>query len=656
MADSTITPGGLDASQIHEICEAILAQAKDDQSAANCLDRAREIAANNTALHEPNLTLSLVMEKCSERDQIAEQWLTMNQRFPDCIVSQKYSVRWLYQLGRHVEAQELVESCGNHQLSTPLEALHRAQLHREIRNYEQSNEILLQAIEDFPKDPGVRILLSKGYLTDGKVGKAWKYFEPIMTTKNLSPSGVKLRQDLSKLVGSLERLGADDWLETENTTVAALKAAIALFNDRKLKPTGGNKIGPTALMTSSLAGGGAERQIVNTAIHLTRLSSAKQKVAGVELTGPFALLATSLEPHQEKDFYLPVANAGGVKVVEVRKLDATPMAELCADMPDFELLIPMLPRQALLGVEKLVTYFRQEKTEVAFIWQDGAVLQAALAALVAGVPHIIASFRGLPPHLRPHLFREEYEELYKSLAMVPGFSFASNSRVSADAYCEWLGIPKSKFTVVPNGVALPDPKNASPNQQMWQDFTDRTPDATRTIGGVFRFSVDKQSLLWISFAREYLKRHPHTRFLIVGGGSLMEEAQDQAKVDGIADQILFVGVSDDVPFWLKKMDVSVLLSKFEGLPNVLVEAQMAGIPVVSTPAGSAGTTFIQNETGFLLSQAESPPLDEICDNVEAAFKLLETDEKLSEKAMQHANAVFSIDNMIANTVSLLNQA
>src|SRR5690606_23905969 len=65
----------------------------------------------------------------------------------------------------------------------------------------------------------------------------------------------------------------------------------------------------------------------------------------------------------------------------------------------------------------------------------------------------------------------------------------------------------------------------------------------------------------------------------------------------------------------------VLLSRFEGLPNVLIEAQYSGVPVVTTPAGGAAECLIEGVTGRVVSRCDKPDLGEV---VAAAEHMLET--------------------------------
>jgi Vi polysaccharide biosynthesis protein TviE len=262
-------------------------------------------------------------------------------------------------------------------------------------------------------------------------------------------------------------------------------------------------------------------------------------------------------------------------------------------------------------VKRLAKHLAESGTDTVSAWQDGACLFAALAALIAGVPQIQLAIRGLPPSMRQHMFRPEYEVLYRAMAQVPGVSFISNNVSAARAYAEWLDIPLNRFSIVYNGV---EPMHANPSpscEKQWRQFVERTPEATQTIGGVFRFDTDKQPLLWIRFAARYLKRYPKARFVLVGDGRLLLNAQELAAELGIGDRILFTGRSSRVGFWMSKVDALVLLSRYEGLPNVLIEAQYMGVRVVTTPAGGAAECLIDGVTGHVLECAEKPDYENL---------------------------------------------
>src|SRR5262249_6891959 len=148
-------------------------------------------------------------------------------------------------------------------------------------------------------------------------------------------------------------------------------------------------------------------------------------------------------------------------------------------------------------------------------------------------------------------------------------------------------------------------------EEMWRCFGGKKADASHTVGSGFRFDTDKQPLLWIWFAHRYFKPDPDARFVMVGGGRPLPNAEQRAAETGLADRILFTGRSNRVGYWMTKMDVLVLLSRYEGLPNVLIEAQYMGVRVVTTPAGGASECLIDGITGHVLECAEKPDLDGI---------------------------------------------
>lgn len=301
---------------------------------------------------------------------------------------------------------------------------------------------------------------------------------------------------------------------------------------------------------------------------------------------------------------------------------------------------------------RLAPVLRANAFDVVSLWQDGTCLFGALAALLAGAPTIHLVFRGLPPNIRKDRFREEYPELYQALAQVPGVVFVSNSRKAAEAYSEWLDIPIMRFHILYNGV--PDlATDASPaDQEKWKAFQESTTDATETIGGVFRLEPDKRPQLWIKLAALYLKERPQARFVIVGDGRLRDIIEALAQELSVTDRLLLVGLSNHVGYWYSQMDASVLLSRYEGLPNVLIEAQLLGVPVISTPAGGAGECFVEDETGHLLSDVDHPDLHEACEKVASMVDRVRSNAQLRQQSRERAQKLFSLDAMLTKFLGL----
>ena len=65
---------------------------------------------------------------------------------------------------------------------------------------------------------------------------------------------------------------------------------------------------------------------------------------------------------------------------------------------------------------------------------------------------------------------------------------------------------------------------------------------------------------------------------MVGTGELEEDIKQEIKALGISDKVIFTGIRKDIPQLLSAMDVMVFPSLYEGMPNVIIEAQATGLP------------------------------------------------------------------------------
>ena len=101
------------------------------------------------------------------------------------------------------------------------------------------------------------------------------------------------------------------------------------------------------------------------------------------------------------------------------------------------------------------------------------------------------------------------------------------------------------------------------------------------------------------------------------------------------------------------MDVFVLTSRIEGLPNVMIEAQAVGLPVVCTGAGGMAETFIEGETGFAV------PSGAAVDFAQSIARLIDDDElrtRMGQHAAHHAREAFGIGRMVDQTLAAYGSA
>jgi len=94
---------------------------------------------------------------------------------------------------------------------------------------------------------------------------------------------------------------------------------------------------------------------------------------------------------------------------------------------------------------------------------------------------------------------------------------------------------------------------------------------------------------------------------------------------------------------MNAMDVLFLSSVTEGLPNVLIEAQAMGCPVVTMDVGGAAETILPTITGIALQEA---PPDALADDIITLLGDTARRSGMSEQAIAHVEAQFGLIGMI----------
>lgn len=392
------------------------------------------------------------------------------------------------------------------------------------------------------------------------------------------------------------------------------------------------------LVNAGLAAGGAERQIVNTLIGL-KASGACESVG---------LLAEYIDHAPHLDFFLHALEAAGIEVSQVENAISLSddgfssvsleVAELLAD------IAPGLIEETL----NLVEEFRSRRPEVVHAWQDSTSIKAGIAAVIAGVPRIVLASRNVTP-MNFTYYQDYMHPAYRALASLDCVTFLNNSEAGAADYTKWLGLPRERFAVVRNGVDLGYLKRAEDKLVCEYRQSIGIPENAQVVGSIFRFWAEKRPMLWLQTAVLVAKCFPEAHFLIIGEGPMRREMESFIDNNGLKGRVHLPGTRPEVATPLSAMNVFVLTSEFEGTPNVVLEAQWLGLPVVATDAGGTRESFECNITGLL---AVTPATEEI------AFLIMEylTDENRLAKAETHGpqfvERAFGINRMIKETVEL----
>lgn len=196
--------------------------------------------------------------------------------------------------------------------------------------------------------------------------------------------------------------------------------------------------------------------------------------------------------------------------------------------------------------------------------------------------------------------------------------FICVSKYDKELAIKWKITNPDKITVIHNGV---DPTIfESPGSSSIRE--DLGVGNLPIVVFVGRLTIPKDPFTLI----EAVKNLSYLQFvlLVVGDGEFRIPLEKYVYENKLSKNIIFLGQRSDVPSILNASDIFVLSSLWEGLPYVVIEAMMSGLPVVATNVGGVSELVDDGITGFLV-----PPKDPYA--LADAIKKLIDDPKLRKK-------------------------
>jgi glycosyltransferase involved in cell wall biosynthesis len=133
------------------------------------------------------------------------------------------------------------------------------------------------------------------------------------------------------------------------------------------------------------------------------------------------------------------------------------------------------------------------------------------------------------------------------------------------------------------------------------------PPGVTVIGAVGRLNGEKDYPNLLHAAQLILRNRADVYFVIAGKGELERDLRRLARELAVADRVLFIGHFHDVRKVFELMDVYVLSSTREGLPNTVLEAMAMEVPIVSTDVDGVKEA-VTAEREAVLVPAQNPEL------------------------------------------------
>jgi glycosyltransferase involved in cell wall biosynthesis len=224
-------------------------------------------------------------------------------------------------------------------------------------------------------------------------------------------------------------------------------------------------------------------------------------------------------------------------------------------------------------------------------------------------------------------------------------AIVTNSRVAAAELITHDGVAPDRIHVIPNAVlpAASSPADRRRYRAGWGFSADQL-----VAGCVANYKAEKGLGFLIDAAARLRERLPELRVVIVGEGPLRGELEAEIRRRELGTVVRLHGAEPDARLVYSAFDIFVQASETEGLPNVILEAAAAGLPIVATSVGGTAEIVTTELNALLVQSGDAAALA-------GAIDRMATDPKLRERLGEAArvrSADFSVEGLVKATASL----
>ncbi len=298
-----------------------------------------------------------------------------------------------------------------------------------------------------------------------------------------------------------------------------------------------------------------------------------------------------------KNFFSPLLVSGEELTEEGNLLDWVRKENMNYHVNNF-LVRSISPVKDLLCLITLTKFLRQHKASVVHTHSSKAGIIGRIAALFAGSRIIVHTVHGWNFCQRTRKW-----EIMLSIFLERLTAKFTDKLICVSKQDVLKGLQhnigdKNKYTVIRSGFNIARFKNSKVDKDTVKKKFG-LPLNKKIVGSVGRLSYPKDPETIVNIASLISKKRGDVIFVLVGDGDLRCKVEKLIMKSGLKERVYLLGAHKDVENIFPIFDVFLLASLSEGLPRVIPQAMVSGIPVVSTAVGGVVDIIVHNKNGFL---------------------------------------------------------
>jgi sugar transferase (PEP-CTERM/EpsH1 system associated) len=286
-------------------------------------------------------------------------------------------------------------------------------------------------------------------------------------------------------------------------------------------------------------------------------------------------------------------------------------------------------------IPRLRSLFREVRPDIVHTHQIAPLFYAGAAARMSGGARVVHTEHGLPlvESRRKTRWLGRWSALHCDV-------FFCLTQEMADVLLRHRIVPRRKLRVIRNGIDTSAYRAASRGAAL-RESLGLGPD-TPIIGSVGRLAEIKQlDVLIRAFAR-VRRGCPDAHLLLVGDGLERGNLEALSEELGLGRAVHFAGYQSGVADYLHAMNCFALTSRSEGTPQAVLEASVAGLPVVATRVGGIPEIIEDGRTGVLFEPGDE---ESLADTLLNFIRDPESARSLGEAARRRVESLYGIGRM-----------